>query len=63
MTKLDVAQLLSDQMSEFLSLNSRKPPMIEPEFDDEGTDRFLGLDRWQDRQYTKARSFGPIWRD
>lgn len=61
MTKADVGQLLSDQMTEFLG--TRKAVMIEPDFmDDEDADLRLGLNRWQDREYTKAPGFGPMQR-
>jgi hypothetical protein len=56
-----IGQLLSDQMSDYITQSSsRKPAHIEPELDDEGTDIRLGLNRWQDRQFQFAE---PDWVD
>ena len=46
----EIGQMLSDQVSEFIAhLGHRKMPLIEVEYDDEGTTDRLFLDRWQDR--------------
>ena len=49
MTKLDIAVLLSDQVSTSLG---QIQPLIEAEpFDDESGDGYKPLDRWMDRLY------------
>ena len=51
LSKSDIAQLMSDQISEFIiDLRARKQPLIEAEdYDDEGASERLYLERWQDR--------------
>jgi len=54
MTKAEIAQLLSDQMCEFMG---RKAPMIEVDcWDDESGDGYKPLDRWMDRLYQPSHN-------
>lgn len=57
----EIAEFLTDQMTEFVSLKSRKAPAIEPDLiDDEGaTDRLL-LNRWQDLRTSFRLSDRPV---
>lgn len=58
MTKADIGQVLSDQVSEFLS---RKPALIEADcYDDETGDGYDPLSRWGDRVYRLQQR---TWRD
>ena len=57
MTKADIGQLLSDQVTEFSSLSCHKQPLIEAEpFDDESGDGYKPLDRWMDRLYRQSNN-------
>ncbi len=54
MTKLDVAQLMSDQIGLYLG---QRQPLIEAEpYDDEFGHGFDPLDRWGDARYSPYRS-------
>ena len=53
LSKSDVGQLLSDQISEFIiDLRARKQPLIEAEdYDDEHGHGYDPLTRWGDRKF------------
>lgn len=58
MTRNEIGQLLSDQMSAFIG---RKQALIEPEFeDDEGAAERLFLECWDDRRLKLNQN---AWRD